>query len=429
MPNNFAIYIESVLLFLIIFNPPIYKGLSFTVAFTIISILYCMRNINKVLSFFRNKRFSICIKLFTTFYVYYALTGLIHYSSITYDTEMVISNILQFSTSYVSLFSVSLMLMLIMKRTLNDFSEVCKVYMCAGLIQTLIGIMCLFSVPIKSYFVNMMMNNSGSEKIASSLEFTSVYRNFGFASTLYDIFGMTMSVLAIITISMGLKGTSRYYLYGAAISLVAVINARTSAVLIPACLIFILFANKNIKNVFSYRLKIILLGLFVVIGGVVLMNVSTESQLEWLMSGYEDTSSLMEGERTGVYNSILSKFIFFPSKISEILFGTGLSPAQAVHINSDMGYIQNIWNFGIIGSLLLYAFYITLFRSAWKQLIGIDSILIKTILFMVAIYMIKLTCLGYSMAALIFVPMCFYAISIPNSNNVDKQYIRRRLIS
>lgn len=106
----------------------------------------------------------------------------------------------------ISIIAVSLGTIIFSTKRSYTFDDILDVYVIAGTIQGCIAVLCLVSPSIKSYFNTLMMNNSGSEKIARTLLYTSEFRNFGFASTLYDIFGLAMSMLAILALYQAIKG-------------------------------------------------------------------------------------------------------------------------------------------------------------------------------------------------------------------------------
>lgn len=84
--------------------------------------------------------------------------------------------------------------------------------------------------------------------------------------------------------------------------------------------------------------------------------------------------------------------------------------------NTDVGYVQNIWKFGIVGSIVIYYLNYKVFKLAYRysnsSLEKIISIIMAIMFF---IYLIKLNPLGYTQASVIMFPILFKIIYDNNS--------------
>lgn len=410
--KRIEILIYSLVLFLIIYNPPIRAGLSFTTIAVVSSAILCI---------FYNKEFGIIMRTHNVQSLAKWIVAFLFYDviicGITYlssRNNLVRSSLVGDLISHISICFLSLGIVVFALKKRWSTERFCLTYVLAGLYQAILGVICLVSPPIKSIFTALTIANSSSEKIRNSVEYLATIRNYGFASILYDIFGMAMSVLAVLAITQGLKGDRRYYMAAAIITIAAVINSRTSFVLIAvgAIVMFLSHSGKKISG--SWLTSRVVL-FVVVITGIsslftwLLGNTNTE-QLEWLATGLIESQLMLEGEEVGFYDTLVNSFMIFPSDFFEVLFGTGMTPADAINHNSDVGYIQYLWKQGVIGSALLYTIFIKLFKYAKKGQLWPYSTFITALSVMVAIYLVKLTCLGYSMASVIFVPICLYMI-------------------
>lgn len=401
----------SIILFLVVYNPPIYAGISFSVLAVLFSILIIISNrkiLHKILS---NRSIRSLLRLFLFFSFYFFIVALFNFFITANDNT--IQSINDFLVSYVSFFLVTFAIVIWAIKKNISFDQLCKLYLEAGIIQIILVFLCLASPSIKTIFNDMTVSNTNSEKISMGYEFESAYRNFGFASTLYDIFGFAMAVLGIMSLAQALKGKKYYYIVSLAFAIAASINARSAFIIYIAGFMVMILAPKDgkIRAGMIMRatilLSIIFVGVYFLFSWI-LKDTSSE-QLLWLASAITETQSLSGGQSEGFYDALFNRFIFFPDGLS-LIFGTGMPPHLAINKNSDMGYIQNIWQFGIVGSIMIYAFYIKLFRNAIKKLEWPDKTMLKTILIMMAIYLVKLTCFGYSQASVIFGPLCFLAI-------------------
>lgn len=408
-------WVFSIVLFLIVFNPPFVKGLSFTMLLTALAAVYCIFNGEVVRAILRNRIVKKILSFFYAFAAYNLLFSMINYARLS--NPEIGANIIEFFVGYVSLFFISLALVTFVRKNNGDLPFFIKSYILAGLYQSVIAIACLLSPPLKSFFNTMVMQNGSSDKISRIMEYGSIWRNYGFAATLYDIFGMTMSVLTILAVVQAFKGKKVYFIPAAMMAVTAIINARSSFFLIGVGFFVILFSVHG-KITAQWITRRVLFVIVAIMGlGAILtwiLDNQTSEQLEWLATAITETSSMRSGNATGYYDTLMNDFIFFPEDMLSVIFGTSMNPLQAIKWGTDVGYVQYIWYYGIVGSFIMYYFYYQMLHYSMKATIWPESKMYKAILFMIAVYLVKLTCLGYSMTSVIFVPLCLYAISSRN---------------
>lgn len=411
--NSVKKYIYAIGVFLLIFNPPFFLGISFTTIFAIISVLYCVVNINCILRWVRKR----CVKVFFTFFMLYIVYAVLMggINALGSDRASIIGGNLQgIIVENISIIAVSLGTIIFSTKRSYTFDDILDVYVIAGTIQGCIAVLCLVSPSIKSYFNTLMMNNSGSEKIARTLLYTSEFRNFGFASTLYDIFGLAMSMLAILALYQAIKGDKVKFVSFGLMALTACLNARTSIILLVIGVVVIaMTAGKNSTR----NIPKIIFFLVVLVSGVLLISSmigksdSVSLFYTWFKDGFNQITDLVfEHKTTGYFDTLFNQFLFFPDDITSVLFGTSCWPEQIIR-NTDVGYIRNIWQYGILGSVILYGGYLYLFRNAKTLAIGIEKAIFDGFLLFIIIYLVKLSCLGYSMAAVIYLPLVFFEIT------------------
>lgn len=406
-------YIYAIGIFLLIFNPPLFPGISFTTIFAIISFLYCVVNINCILRWGRKR----CVKVFFIFFMLYIVYAVLigGINALGSDMASTIGDNLQgIIVENISIIAVSLGTIIFFTKRSYTFDDILDVYVIAGTFQGCIAVLCLVSPSIKSYFNTLMMNNSGAEKIARTLMYTSEFRNFGFASTLYDIFGLTMSMLAILALYQAIKGDKVRFVSFGLMALTACLNARTSIILLAiGVVVIVATAGKNSTR----NIPKIILFLVVFVSGVLLIrsvigNLDSVSLFyTWFKDGFNQIMDLVfEHKTTGYFDTLFNQFLFLPDDITSVLFGTSCLPEQIIR-NTDVGYIRNIWQYGILGSIILYGSYFYLFRNAKTLAIGIEKSILDGFLLFIIIYLVKLNCLGYSMAAVIYLPLVLFEIT------------------
>ena len=421
--NRCAFWILSIIMFLVVFNPPFFANVSFTIIAVVSSFFMILFNFKIFKRNVELKSVRTLLIFFLYFFGYYSVVAMFCFME-TLNND-IMSCYQEAIIGFVSIFLVTFAIVIYVTKKNIGFDNLSKQYIAVGIIQTVFVFSSLVSPTVKSFFNDLTMMNSSSTKIASSMEYTAAYRNFGFASTLYDIFGFTMAVLGVIAFNQAVKGKKLFYLLSFAFAIASGVNARSGFVIyiIGIMLLSFLPGGKKKQNHFWGRFLLIA-GLLVCIyfGALLVLKDTTSEQMSWLASGITQTQSFSGGKSEGYYDMLLNDFIFFPDGAS-LFFGTGMPPHLAIHKQSDVGYIQNIWQYGIIGSFLLYLFYWKMFILAIQNLQWPESALIKAITVMVAVYLIKLTCLGYSMASLIFMPLCLCAIS-QSSKPRTKYYVK-----
>lgn len=425
--NNYSISlfistIYAIVIFFVVFNPPIVSGFSFTKASVVGSTVIIVLNMRYIKSIFSSSRVKGLMGSFFVFYLYYSFICVINLFS---DYNLLIEiAFVETSVNYLSFFLVTFAIVVWVIRRGMTINDLCRIFVLAALIQSIIAVMCLLSPSIKTLLNGMMILNTDSEKIMRSVEYDYAHRNYGFASTLYDIFGFTMAVFGIIAIKLGLNGRRLYFIIGFLFAMVSGINARSGFMIFMIGFVAMMLGKKSKRGYGKRLLFLTLIIIFVMLLFFWIMNNTYSEQALWLSEGLREIQSMSNGKSEGYFDILWNEFVFFPEGFS-LLFGTGTIPDLLVKKHSDVGYIQNIWQFGIIGSILLYIFFYKLLKEAYRFLSWPDSTMIRCFILMISVYMIKLTCLGYSMASIVFAPICFVAICYSDERlkNADNEIL------
>lgn len=407
-----AYLISSCFFFLFIFDPPFAHGFSFSFLFIIISFFICLKYRKDLALILRDRDIVKILRVFFSFALYYIIVSFINY--LRFGKDLIIVNLRGFIFTSLFLFSISFSIFIILKRKGFVSNFLCDSLIGAGIIQTVIGFSCLANSSVKNYFNSLVVLNSSSELVQNATELSSSFRNFGFASNTFDMFGMVMSIMSMLAIKKAMEGFRFFFIIAFFMSIIAVVNARSSFVLIVVgSIIFYLSNSRNAVRYKSIIFKIlVIISLSILLLGIIsnlLDNVASE-QLLWMSMAFEEFKYMASGEEVGYFDVLLNNFIIFPSDAFSILFGVGLEPIDFINQGSDIGYIKCLWLYGLIGSLLYFWYYYTLIKSAKKNSLWPNSIFFNVLLTLISIYMVKLTCLGYCMASLLFVPLCFFAI-------------------
>ncbi|MCI9480628.1 MAG: hypothetical protein HFI21_16830 [Lachnospiraceae bacterium] len=298
-------------------------------------------------------------------------------------------------------------------------TDILNCYVTAGLWQSIIGISCFLVPSIKFFFNSVMAANSNSAKIAHYAMQT--HRNFGFANQLYDGFGITMSLLAIIALISAIRGKKKYYVYTAMIAFVAFINARSSIGFLAAGAFVVFIYNERIdaKEIMG---KLVVTVTGIILAGYliqVILTGSSESAI-WISTGLEEIMGLFKGQRIGYFDTLINYFIFFPDTILGNLVGMGATPMVMVSKATDVGYILNLWQYGLIGSVFIFFFYAYPIRKWSKRAKGSISSLPYAMGAMILVYLVKLNCFGYGQASVLIIAIFTSGIYLEYNANLNK---------
>lgn len=235
--------------------------------------------------------------------------------------------------------------------------------MFAGTLQCISTIVAFFVPEIQRIIVDRIISFGGTE----AYNYWATLRMFGFSNGLFFITPILQAMIAVAMFFYSSNHGKKYILLGLLFIASAVINARTSLIVLAIGLILLIFVGK-----FSTKQRIVLI-LFVVFTiiaffGILLPYLETASPATyvWLMDGMDEISGFLHGNKESGYFSYLfdARRYVIPDDIFEFMFGTGSGiMVGRNNLQSDVGYINDIWRIGILGLLVLY-FHV--FSCIWK---------------------------------------------------------------
>lgn len=220
---------------------------------------------------------------------------------------------------------------------------------------------------IRKVALNVMSRNTGSGELYSGYEISR--RFYGFAMTLQDGFSYGISLAAIIALYLAINESTKYTVYYIMLIVVAALNARTGLLIIAIGTIFLLLQKISAKTI-----RFILLSLFAGITGLYILRLLLPTTMEWMTGGLLQLRDFLLRREYGNYGNNIGnsmsalfsqKFWIVPSSMFEIIFGTG--HASAGLSKTDVGYINYIWAFGVVGSLYLYYILFKMYRTARRK--------------------------------------------------------------
>lgn len=361
----------SILLFFCIYNPPLIS-INFTHICTLIFIFYLMYNNHYVFTLFNN-RFLHVLLSFSIFLFYYFVILFLHFTSLNSITNLYISNIVSIFTTYIPLFVIVLFILVFCKKNSLSIDDLFSIFIRAGLIEAFLCILAFLFPHIKSMFVELIRLNSGNEFLSSIIYGSASRRCFGLSSNLYDMFGMSTSILFTLSLWNGVfKKSKKNIVYALIFLFVTSINARTGILLslVSACALclYYLYRSHHLKKLLKFIFSLLMILIFVY-PTVNYIKVNFNTTYLWIMDAVESTLALfIDNEKNGIYSVLFNEnFLSVPNNCFDFLFGTGLRARDLGFPNTDIGYIELIWKVGIVGLVLCLLSHMILFYYSSKK--------------------------------------------------------------
>lgn len=270
----------------------------------------------------------------------------------------------------------------------TDSTTFFQVITAVALMQLVFVGLSFVSSRVKSIFNALIVRNAHNEAIVNAMSkpWLLKWRAYGLAENLFDGFGFVISILITIIFVYGLSTKKKEIIALAWIMLVMpLLNARTGLVLCFVSFIYIMFRYLNVKRVVTFSLLIV----FLVICFLLLFRYLPQHLQEVLTRSITEFSGLAQGQKMGVFNQIFGVDIVFPDNM---IFGAGISPERITGlVGIDSGYIQCLWRYGIVGTVLLWGGYIASAVIAGKNTsLKCNKVILVDLILIMLIYCFKL---------------------------------------
>ena len=252
-----------------------------------------------------------------------------------------------------------------------DSRNLMKFFIMVGMIQLVFVVFSYLIPSVQTVLNNFVINYSKNDITAQNVRKTS-FRVYGFSGYFFDYMGLISSIIISIAFLKGIAENKVKYVSMAVMMLIIpLLNARTGIILSAfgmITVIFFYFPKLSSKKVTKWCALALVFALMLVL---FFLSLPTGMQ-EWILDGFTSTSNIGEDNKdAGVYGQILGNDFVFPDGLG-LLFGVGGRPESFGFFDKtnnyiDSGYVQCIWRFGLIGTILLIAgiasVYIQMYRS------------------------------------------------------------------
>ncbi|MBS3988906.1 MAG: hypothetical protein KGZ44_03030 [Dethiobacter sp.] len=218
----------------------------------------------------------------------------------------------------------------------------------------------VFFTIITPEFREFLLTTSRDENLWIISNYSGGLRSFGLANGYTSTFPMLMGVYALIAILMALNkhflNLNFYWLFALSILFLisVILNARIGLVPIFIFILSIIFFMVcSVKYLVSGLKFLILCGILFVL--TLLINLDVYKYTVRLTWAAEEIAALISGDKVGTF-LVLGNMFHFPDNTFALIFGTGLSvfgDQNNFTFSSDIGFVRDIYMFGIFNTLLL----------------------------------------------------------------------------
>lgn len=362
---GFVIYI-----FCYLFAPPIIPNINFifiVFAYSAIAILIKYRK--QLAQTFKLKNIKKLIKILIIYLIIYFLSIVIN-GIITqkWYIDNYIINIYSLILAFPITITCSLYIIYRSEELKIDFWNLIKFFIYAGVIQAIIALLMLCFPAIKSFFINLMYYTTKEELLIT--EWVNSRRFYGFAHSMLDLFGFGTGILALLPVYYGLHVNKKYIILSPLLLVVPFLNSRSGLVIYGIGLLLLMimsFRKMKAKDVIKYiTLILIVLALIIAV-----INFFSPNTIEWIIKDFNSFIFTAENEEIGTADVLFSKSFWTIPPVENWLLGTGYTVSAYSDYSvegithSDVGYINEFWKTGIIGSAILYYFIYSMLKMAY----------------------------------------------------------------
>lgn len=346
-------------LFVILFQPPLlnFKLMHLVGLFSIIYICF-----NRVDAEQRVKK--TCLAFVACFYYLFFVEFLLNKAPITCLVGPIyfLVDILPFSVACRHF----------LKRKSCDADDVINLFGFVCLVQVFLVLLSFFIPSLHFTFVNRMISYGYSDRWMSLL----AYRLYGFSGNLTFATPVLLSFFSVVFLAVALdrqRGHVFYLISALATFFAALINARTSLiVLFVGCLLLVFVGKISIvKKVLFMLLICVVYFVFDNVVSAYLMANFPETY-GWLVAGTSEISDfLVNGEKNqGYFSYITNQNIYRMPDFWGTVFGKGfrvMGGENDFGVHSDVGYINDIWFGGIFYMVIIYGIFFKCMYTLYKN--------------------------------------------------------------
>ncbi len=432
--NNFVEYIINIskkyqiglilFAFCFLFAPPFFPEINSVLILTIYSfIMIILKYKNRLKNILKNNNIKKCLTILTIYFIIY-ITSILINGLITgnWYLKNYIINIYSFVLAFPVTFTCSFYLIFRCEDLNLKFDDLIKIFIKAGLIQAVICVLTLIIPPLKNLLVEIMLYNTGDEHL--SVPWLVSRRFYGFSNSMLDLFGFGTGIIAVLALFYGLKHGHKYLMLTPLLLAVPFLNSRSGLIIFAIGFIFFLicvFTNEKFKNLKKYIFFSVLGILFLFL----IIYIFSPNTIDWIINDFSSFFIQNDGTASVLFSNDFWKI----PHLENLLIGTGYSVsgysefAVPMIAHSDVGYINELWKVGIIGSLVIYYFVLYFHKKIYLLSKTIECRNMFSFFFLaISVFMIKCTVFTYNPGSVVIYTLGFmFFLENEKEANVKKE--------
>lgn len=395
--------------FCFLFAPPLLPNINFVFILALYSFfIIIVKYKNHLKNFLKSKIINKLIKILVLYFIIYFFSIIVNYM---FDGQFYYNNYIICLYSLFLCFPVTFICSLYIvfrAEELNlDIDKIIMIFIKAGIIQAILSILTLIFPFVKNVFLNIMYKNTGEQLLLTS--WVNSRRFYGFANSMLDLFGFGTGMLAVLPLFYSIKKGNKFLILSPLLLVVPLLNSRSGLVIfIIGLIIWIIYIlrRKPIGTVLSY----FVLGLFLLFIVIFICYLCTPDTFSWIIRDF--TSFIIPNG--GTSSKLFSKEFWSLPPIKNLLIGTAHNVSAYSNFavsggpHSDVGYINELWKTGIIGSMLIYYVHYYLLKQIYQNKNKLLSIFFGL---SIIVFLIKGTIISYNPGSVIIITLSFCSIN------------------
>jgi hypothetical protein len=225
-----------------------------------------------------------------------------------------------------------------------------------GSVQGVLAFLAFIIPEFQFAFINQMLSYGYGDVYSA----VATFRMYGVASNLTFSTPVIQSILAMIAFYLATKVNIKYLAFFPLLAFSAVINARTSIVVMIVGIIAIFLSSRKL-NFKQMPKAIILVCLSIVVlkGLLYWVEIGSPETYMWIDNGFNEIIAFINGDATGYFTYISDQNRYALPTGFNLLFGNGVNILfrSKYGVASDIGWINDIWVGGFVYSFIIYIFY------------------------------------------------------------------------
>lgn len=306
----------------------------------------------------------------------------------------------------------------------NTFEELIKILINIAIFQSIIVAIMLLSPTIRDFvFFNVLEFREGHDKIISIGDFS--LRGFGLANGYLFGFPLFQGFAAVMILLYQKSDWFKYLFAFPLVLISALVNARVGVT--PVLIYVLLISFFYITSLKKSKVKIILKSFsFMLVSALLIVQIGNQivfnNTFSWIINGFINVfggDNVGDSSSYNIIDKLLGEHLFFPNKLQEIFFGSGLivfsNPFS--FIKSDIGYVQYLFYGGIFFIILILTSFNYLLVGCLNYLNKNNlktKIFILTIVLTILIVHFKGNVFNYGSVMKLSFLIAFYIISSSN---------------